>query len=94
MPGWLILKSGPSEIGAHPTHQVYVGAAYDSPCHHEISFMCDDLARTMADLKSKGAEFVSPVEERGFGVTVMLKVPGADVIMLYEPRHPTAHDLK
>jgi hypothetical protein len=25
--------------------------------------------------------------------TVMLKLPGADDIMLYEPRHPTAYDL-
>ena len=54
--------------------------------------MCDDLARTMAELNSKGAEFGS-VQERGFGFTVMLKVPGADDIMLYEPRHPTAYDL-
>jgi hypothetical protein len=29
----------------------------------------------------------------GFGRTVMLDVPGADPIMLYEPRHPTAYDL-
>jgi hypothetical protein len=53
--------------------------------------MCDDLAQTTAELESKGAEF-SPVEERRFGTTVMLKVPGADDIMLYEPRHPTAYD--
>ena len=55
--------------------------------------MCDDLARTMAELESKGAEFTGPVEERGFGITVMLEVPGADDIMLYEPRHPKAYDL-
>ena len=32
-------------------------------------------------------------EEQQFGITVMLKVPGADDIMLYEPRHPTAFNL-
>jgi hypothetical protein len=55
--------------------------------------MCDDLVATMADLQSRGAEFTGPVDERDFGNTVMLKVPGADDIMLYEPRHPTAYDL-
>jgi hypothetical protein len=55
--------------------------------------MCDDLAGTMAELESKGAVFAGPAEERDFGITVMLKVPGADDIMLYEPRHPKAYDL-
>ena len=40
----------------------------------------------------QGAEFAGPVEEQDYGNTVMLKVPGAD-IMLYELRHPTAYDL-
>jgi len=55
--------------------------------------MCDDLSGTMAELESKGAEFTGPVEEQQFGITVMLKVPGADDMMLYEPRHPTAFNL-
>ena len=93
VPGWLIFKSGPSEVGAHPTHQVHEGVTYDSPRHHSILLMCDDLVATMADLQSRGAEFTGPVDERDFGNTVMLKVPGADDIMLYEPRHPTAYDL-
>jgi catechol 2,3-dioxygenase-like lactoylglutathione lyase family enzyme len=92
-PGWLIFKSGPSEVGAHPTHQIHEGVTYDSPRHHSISLMCDDLERTMAELESKGAKFAGAVEEQGFGLTVMLKVPGADDVMLYEPRHPTAYDL-
>jgi hypothetical protein len=92
-PGWLIFKSGPSEVGAHPTHQIHEGVTYDSPRHHSISLMCDDLAGTMAELQSRGAEFTGPVNEQDFGTTVILKVPGADDIMLYEPRHPTAHNL-
>jgi len=91
-PGWLIFKSGPSELGVHPTHEIYEGVTFDSPRHHSISLICDDLAGTMADLESKGAEFTGPVEE-DYGVTVMLSVPGADDIMLYEPRHPTAYSL-
>jgi predicted enzyme related to lactoylglutathione lyase len=93
MPGWLIFKSGPSELGVHPTHQTHEGVTYDSPRHHSISLMCDDLSETMADLSSKGGEITGPVAEEAFGITVMLNVPGADDIMLYEPRHPTAHSL-
>ena len=93
VPGWFIFKSGPSEMAAHPTHQIHEGVTYDSPRQHLITLMCDDLATTMADLDRRGAEFTQPVKERGFGITVMLKVPGADDIMLYEPRHPTAYRL-
>jgi predicted enzyme related to lactoylglutathione lyase len=92
-PGWLIFKSGPSEFGVHPTHQVYEGKTYDSPRQHSISLMCDDVEVTKTELETKGAEFAGAIEEEVFGRTVMLKVPGADDVMLYEPRHPTAHDL-
>ena len=93
-PGWLIFRSGPSEVGAHPTHQTHEGVTYDNPRQHLISLMCDDLAETMSQLESKGAQFTGSVEEEDFGLTVMLKVPGADDIMLYEPRHPTAYNLR
>jgi predicted enzyme related to lactoylglutathione lyase len=92
-PGWLIFRSGPSEVGAHPTHQTHEGVTYDNPRQHLISLMCDDLAETMSQLESHGAQFTGRVEEEDFGLTVMLKVPGADDIMLYEPRHPTAYNL-
>ena len=55
--------------------------------------MCDDLVETMADLEAKGAGFTGPVDKESYGFTVMLSVPGADDIMLYEPRHPIAHSL-
>jgi predicted enzyme related to lactoylglutathione lyase len=92
-PGWLIFKSGPSEIGAHPTHQVYEGVTYDYPRHHSISLTCDDVEATKAELESRGAEFAGAIEDEDFGRTVMLKVPGADDIMLYEPRHTLAYSL-
>ena len=46
--GWLIFKSGRSEMGVHPTHAVYDGKTYESPRHHLISLMCDDITRTVA----------------------------------------------
>jgi predicted enzyme related to lactoylglutathione lyase len=92
-PGWLIFKTGPSELGVHPTNETYEGTTYSHPRHHSISLMCDDIAATRAALESKGAEFAGPVEDMGFGLAVMLKVPGADDLMLYQPQHPEAHSL-
>ena len=82
--GWLIFRTGASELGVHPT---------DGRPSHEISLMCDDLDATMAELTAKGAEFEGDPQDRAFGRTVMLKVPGAGAMMVYQPRHPTAYNL-
>jgi catechol 2,3-dioxygenase-like lactoylglutathione lyase family enzyme len=92
-PGWLIFRTGPSELGVHPTSGTFEGKAYSNPRHHSISLMCDDVAATRSGLETKGAEFDGAVEDLGFGLGTMLKVPGADAILLYEPRHPVAHTL-
>jgi len=92
-PGWLIFKTGPSELGVHPTSGTYEGHEYSHPLHHSISLMCDDIEVTMAELESKGAEFSSEVQDFGFGLGTSLTLPGAGEILLYEPRHPEAHSL-
>lgn len=90
---WLIFDTGPSELGVHPTVTVWEGTEHRSPRQHLISFMCDDLAATMAELRSKGATFAGEPADRGFGLVAMLEVPGTDPIMVYEPRHTTAYGL-
>jgi hypothetical protein len=55
--------------------------------------MCDDILSTVAELKDKGAEFHGEVQDHGYGLVVMMAVPGADDIMLYEPRHALAYNL-
>ena len=92
-PGWLIFRTGPSELGVHPTHSVWEGQTYDSPRHHEIALMCDDIEATVAELTEKGAVFTGPVEDMGFGLGTNLQLPGAGEILVYEPRHPIAHGL-
>jgi catechol 2,3-dioxygenase-like lactoylglutathione lyase family enzyme len=92
-PGWLIFKTGPSEMGVHPTTSTYEGETYSYPRHHSISLMCDDIRATKAELEERGGAFSGEVEDMGFGLGVMLKVPGADDILLYEARHPEAHSL-
>ena len=86
--GWLIFKLPPAELGIHPTGNE--GARRGS---HEIYFMCDDIDTTVAELRARGVEFLTPVEDRGFGLMTTLRVPGGGEVGLYEPTHPTAYDL-
>jgi catechol 2,3-dioxygenase-like lactoylglutathione lyase family enzyme len=92
-PGWLIFRSGPSELGVHPTSGTYEGHAFSHPRHHSVSLMCDDIGATIAELEAKGAQFTGPPEDLDFGVGTSMKVPGADDILVYEPKHPEAYSL-
>jgi hypothetical protein len=80
-------------MGVHPTHYTWEGKSYEHSLHHSISLMCDDIRRTINELTAKGATFRGDVEDMGFGLTVMLDLPAAGEIMLYQPTHPTAYDL-
>jgi catechol 2,3-dioxygenase-like lactoylglutathione lyase family enzyme len=93
VPSWPIFKTGPSEMGIHPTSGGSGAEAYSIPRHHSISLMCDDIAATKAALEAKGAVFKGDVTDMGFGLAVELELPGAGPILLYEPKHPEAYDL-
>ncbi len=88
---WLIFGTGPSEVGVHPTRGPE-GSTWSSPRHHAMSLMCDDLGATMDELTTRGAVFTTEPADRGYGLVVMMAVPGGDDIQLYEPRHTTAYD--
>lgn len=92
-PGWLIFHAGPCEVGVHPTSGVWEGQTYSHPRRHSISLMCDDIHATVAELRGRGAEFRGEVEDEGFGLTILMAVPGADDILLYQPLHPVAYSL-
>ncbi|MGK2321591.1 VOC family protein, partial [Gordonia rhizosphera NBRC 16068] len=72
--GWLIFKTGPSELGAHPSSWEYQGTTGGTDQRFDVSLMCDDLTATMAELSAKGAEFSGPPVEEPWGVTVGVKV--------------------
>ena len=92
-PGWLIFRSGLSEMGVHPTMGEWEGEPYSNTVHHEVSLMCDDIAATRAELEAKGATFDGDTSDAGFGLLAMMNLPGAGQIMLYQPQHDTAYDL-
>jgi catechol 2,3-dioxygenase-like lactoylglutathione lyase family enzyme len=92
--GWLIFGTGPSEGGVHPTYSEWQGKVYESPRKHVISFMCDDIEKTIAELQAKGATFSDEIADQGYGLVTTMNVPGADPIQIYEPRHAIAYKLK
>lgn len=92
-PGWLIFQTGPSEMGVHPTRCVWDGKEYNYPRQHKLQLLCDDIESTRAELEQRGGTFVGPIAEYGFGFGCLLEVPGADPIMLCQPKHATAYNL-
>jgi hypothetical protein len=84
--GWLIFGMPPAELGVHPDEGENVEAGH----RHLLSFMCDDITKTIAELRAKGVTVVGEPKDEGYGITTMLHLPGGCEVMLYEPRHPIA----
>ena len=84
--GWLIFGLPPAELGVHPAE----GPTYESGVRHQLSFMCDNIHATSADLRAKGIAIAGEPQDEGWGITVVLALPGGADVMLYEPRHPMA----
>lgn len=83
--GWLIFKLPPAELGVHPIEE---GEAPEE--RHQFTLMCDDITATVAELQQKGITVKGEPQDMGFGITVMLTLPGDLEVMLYQPRHPVA----
>jgi hypothetical protein len=84
--GWLIFALPPAELGVHPAD----GPTYDSGVRHQVTFMCDDIQTTIAELTAKGIRIDGEAEDEGYGITVMMSLPGDVKVLLYEPRHTLA----
>jgi 4-hydroxyphenylpyruvate dioxygenase-like putative hemolysin len=53
----------------------------------DISFYCDDIAATVAELKGRGVEFTQEVEDHGYGLVTFFKVPGDFKVQLYQAKY-------
>ena len=56
------------------------------------ALICDDIHATVRDLRAKGIEVAGEPADHGYGITVMVTLPGGVEIQVYEPRHPLAID--
>ena len=84
--GWLIFKLPPAELGVHPAE----GPTYESGMRHQISLMCDDIHATVRELRAKGIAVEGEPEDEGWGISVMLNLPGGVQLQLYQAQHPVA----
>ena len=82
--GWLIFALPPAEAAFHP--------AQDNG-RPELYFMCEDLEVEMMFLAARGVAF-SAVEEARWGSITKIKLPGGGEVGLYQPKHPTALNLR
>src|SRR5437773_1589610 len=81
--GWLIFDLPEADMGCHPTDEPESppsGTSY-------ISFYCDDIKQTVAELKRKGVEFADDIAEAGYGLTIHFTMPGGIVTELYQPKY-------
>src|SRR3984893_5343179 len=62
--GWLIFDLPEADMGCHPADPEHGGHSG----RHDISFYCDDIEHTVAELKAKGVEFTGPVTDQGYGL--------------------------
>lgn len=89
---WLIFATGPSELGVHPTSSEFEGEVVRAPRHHQVSLMVEDIEEAATTLRERGAKFVSGPADMGFGIGAEVEVPGADAILVYQPKHATAYN--
>jgi hypothetical protein len=82
--GWLIFAMPPCEVAFHDS---------EHNDKHELFLMCDDVAATLKDLKSKKVK-VSDVNEQRWGKLASLTLPGGGKIGIYEPKHPSPLKLR
>jgi hypothetical protein len=75
--GWFIFALPPAEAAFHGS---------ESNDRHELYFMCDDIAKTLNDLKSQKVK-VSEVHEERWGNLASLTLPGGGKIGIYQPKH-------
>ena len=81
--GWLIFDLPEAELGCHPAE---AEDGKQSGTHH-ISFYCDDIEGTVAELKGRGVEFSGGIDDHGYGLVTHFKIPGDIEVQLYEPRY-------
>ena len=74
--GWLIFDTPEGDVGCHPSDRAY----------HGVSFYCDDLGTTMAELGSRGVRF-TPVEEEEWGRVTTFDLPGGGPVQLYQAKY-------
>ena len=79
--GWLIFDLPEGDVGVHPVDES------TSSGKHDISFYCDDIQGTVADMRERGVVFDGEVADHGYGFVTYFTMPGDVRVQLYEPKY-------
>jgi predicted enzyme related to lactoylglutathione lyase len=82
--GWLIFDLPEADMGCHPVDKGECGPPSGT---HNISFYCDDIDQTVAELKARGVEFTDAVQDMGYGLVTHFRMPGDFQVQLCQPRY-------
>ena len=81
--GWLIFDLPEADMGCHPAES-RDGQRSGTP---DISFYCDDIERTVQELKGRGVEFTDEIADEGYGLVTHFKMPGDFAVQLFQPHY-------
>ena len=79
--GWLVFALPPAEIAVHPT---------DGAPGTQLYLMCEDIEKTITELRSKGIKFTQAITDASWGRVTAIALPGGGELGLYQPRHAIA----
>src|SRR5437773_11837686 len=79
--GWLLFDLPEADLGCHPADPA--GGAPSGTPH--LSFYCDDVEQTVAELQARGVEFAGPCEDHGYGLVMRFQAAGGFAAKLYPP---------
>lgn len=86
--GWLIFDVPEADVGCHPTNH----AGNPPSGTHDVSFYCDDIEKTVAELKGRGVAFLDDISDQGYGLTIHFVMPGDVKVELYQPHYQKPAD--
>jgi predicted enzyme related to lactoylglutathione lyase len=79
--GWWIFDLPEGDLGIHPVEDAEEAGG------HDISFYCDDIHGTVAQMKARGVSFTAEVQDHGYGLVTYFTAPGGVTVQLYEPKY-------
>jgi catechol 2,3-dioxygenase-like lactoylglutathione lyase family enzyme len=80
--GWLIFDLPEGDLGVHP-----IEGGGPPANTHDVSFYCDDIQATVAELRARGVEFRFDPQDHGYGHVTFFTMPGGVEVQLYEPKY-------
>ena len=83
--GWMIYDFAEGDLGVHPTD--HPGSPPSGT--HNVSFYCDDIEKTVAELRGRGVEFTDGITDQGYATTIHFVMPGGVKAELFQPAYRT-----